>query len=178
MVNAVKVPPLGESVTEATVAKWLKKVGEMVKADETLLELETDKVTLEVNAPVTGVLTSVSAAEGATVGVGDLLGELDASATASAPQAAAAPAPGKNARGKRCRGSARLPRSASVSPTSRRGRCGVPPVHPGVPATARDGCRACSAPVRGFRRRSPFGPPTASPARIRNRATRPAIPGG
>ncbi|MBA4117590.1 MAG: dihydrolipoyllysine-residue succinyltransferase [Candidatus Puniceispirillum sp.] len=93
MVNAVKVPPLGESVTEATVAKWLKKVGEMVKADETLLELETDKVTLEVNAPVTGVLTSVSAAEGATVGVGDLLGELDASATASAPQAAAAPAP-------------------------------------------------------------------------------------
>ncbi|MCA0370808.1 MAG: 2-oxoglutarate dehydrogenase complex dihydrolipoyllysine-residue succinyltransferase [Proteobacteria bacterium] len=93
MVNAVKVPPLGESVTEATVAKWLKKVGEMVKADETLLELETDKVTLEVNAPVTGVLTSVSAAEGATVGVGDLLGELDASATASAPQAEAAPAP-------------------------------------------------------------------------------------
>lgn len=95
MVNAVKVPPLGESVTEATVAKWLKKVGEMVKADETLLELETDKVTLEVNAPAAGVLTNISAAEGATVAVGDLLGEIDAAATATvtAPTPAPAPAP-------------------------------------------------------------------------------------
>ena len=95
MVNAVKVPPLGESVTEATVAKWLKKVGEMVKADETLLELETDKVTLEVNAPAAGVLTNISAAEGATVAVGDLLGEIDAAATATvtAPTPAPSPAP-------------------------------------------------------------------------------------
>ncbi|MBA4750514.1 MAG: 2-oxoglutarate dehydrogenase complex dihydrolipoyllysine-residue succinyltransferase [Alphaproteobacteria bacterium] len=96
MQQPIKVPPLGESVTEATVSKWLKKVGEAVKADETLLELETDKVTLEVNAPASGVLTSISAADGVTVAVGDLLGEIDSAAAptvTSAPAATAAPTP-------------------------------------------------------------------------------------
>lgn len=98
MLHVVKVPPLGESVTEATVARWLKKVGEMVKADETLLELETDKVTLEVNAPAAGVLTKVAAAEGGSVGIGDVLGELDSeakpsvAAPVSAPEKTPAPA--------------------------------------------------------------------------------------
>ncbi len=55
MVTEVKVPALGESVTEATVAKWMKAVGEAVAADEPLVELETDKVTLEINAPAAGV---------------------------------------------------------------------------------------------------------------------------
>ena len=97
MLHVVKVPPLGESVTEATVARWLKKVGEMVKADETLLELETDKVTLEVNAPAAGVLTKVAAAEGGSVAIGDILGELDSDAKpsvatpVSAPEKAPAP---------------------------------------------------------------------------------------
>lgn len=96
MQQPIKVPPLGESVTEATVSKWLKKVGEAVKADETLLELETDKVTLEVNAPASGVLTSISAADGATVAVGDLLGEIDSAASptvTAAPAAAPTPTP-------------------------------------------------------------------------------------
>lgn len=72
----IKVPVLGESVTEATVAKWLKSQGDSVKADEALLELETDKVTLEVFAPANGVLSEIVAPQGSTVEVGGLLGRL------------------------------------------------------------------------------------------------------
>jgi 2-oxoglutarate dehydrogenase E2 component (dihydrolipoamide succinyltransferase) len=72
----IKVPTLGESVTEAIVAKWLKAEGESVAMDEPLVELETDKVTLEVNAPEAGVLSVISVKEGETVEVGALLGEL------------------------------------------------------------------------------------------------------
>ena len=61
MANEIRVPALGESVTEATVGRWFKKAGEPVKADEPIVELETDKVTLEVNAPVSGVLTYIGA---------------------------------------------------------------------------------------------------------------------
>lgn len=90
----ILVPTLGESVSEATVATWLKKEGEAVKADEPIVELETDKVTLEVNAPSDGVIVKISAKEGENVEVGALLGEIDASAVAndSKPAAAAAPA--------------------------------------------------------------------------------------
>ncbi|MBT9292712.1 2-oxoglutarate dehydrogenase complex dihydrolipoyllysine-residue succinyltransferase [Prosthecodimorpha staleyi] len=95
MATEIKVPTLGESVTEATVAKWFKKPGEAVKADEPLVELETDKVTVEVPAPAAGVLESIVAKEGETVGVAALLGTIaaGAAATASAPAAAPAPAP-------------------------------------------------------------------------------------
>lgn len=79
----IVVPTLGESVAEATVAQWLKKEGEAVKADEPIVELETDKVTLEVNAPSDGVITSISVAEGETVEVGVVLGELTAGAVAN-----------------------------------------------------------------------------------------------
>ena len=79
----IVVPTLGESVAEATVAQWLKKVGEAVKADEPIVELETDKVTLEVNAPMDGVITSISVAEGETVEVGVVLAELKAGAVAN-----------------------------------------------------------------------------------------------
>lgn len=101
----ILVPTLGESVSEATVAQWLKQEGEAVKADEPIVELETDKVTLEVNAPEDGVITSIVIGEGDTVEVGALLGELTAGAAANdapaakkeekaeAPKAAAAPAP-------------------------------------------------------------------------------------
>ena len=65
----IKVPSLGESVTEATVAQWLKKEGEAVKADEPIVELETDKVTLEVNAPEDGVIASIVIQEGEDVEV-------------------------------------------------------------------------------------------------------------
>jgi 2-oxoglutarate dehydrogenase E2 component (dihydrolipoamide succinyltransferase) len=98
----IVVPTLGESVSEATVAKWLKKEGDSVKADEPIVELETDKVTLEVNAPAAGTVTRIVADAGASVKVGALLGELSAGANdgAAKPAAAApaaAPAPAKAA---------------------------------------------------------------------------------
>lgn len=70
----IKVPSLGESVSEATIAKWHKSVGDAVKMDELLVELETDKVTLEVSAPANGVISVISHAEGDAVKVGDVLG--------------------------------------------------------------------------------------------------------
>lgn len=81
----ILVPTLGESVSEATVAKWLKKEGETVVVDEPLVELETDKVTLEVNATAAGVLTSIVVQEGEDVEVGALLGEIGGEGAAAAP---------------------------------------------------------------------------------------------
>ena len=74
MSNQIIVPSLGESVTEATVSKWLKQVGEQVDSDEPLVELETDKVNIEVPSPLAGTLSSIKVKEGATVEVGSLLG--------------------------------------------------------------------------------------------------------
>ena len=88
--SQILVPTLGESVSEATVAKWLKKEGEAVKADEPIVELETDKVTLEVNSPSAGTLIKIAKVVGAAVKVGEILGEL--SAIASAASASSAPA--------------------------------------------------------------------------------------
>jgi 2-oxoglutarate dehydrogenase E2 component (dihydrolipoamide succinyltransferase) len=92
MATEIKVPTLGESVNEATVARWLKQPGDTVAMDDPLVELETDKVTLEVNAPAAGTLTEVMAAEGANVGVGAVLGVIGEGAAKPAP-AAAKPAP-------------------------------------------------------------------------------------
>ncbi|MFN6252786.1 MAG: 2-oxoglutarate dehydrogenase complex dihydrolipoyllysine-residue succinyltransferase [Acetobacteraceae bacterium] len=93
MTNIV-VPSLGESVSSATVARWLKKAGEAVTADEPLVELETDKVTVEVNAPVAGVIAAIAADAGAEVAPGAVLGSITAGAAAAAkPAAAPAPAP-------------------------------------------------------------------------------------
>jgi 2-oxoglutarate dehydrogenase E2 component (dihydrolipoamide succinyltransferase) len=80
MATEIKVPTLGESVTEATVGKWFKKVGDQVVADEPLVELETDKVTLEVPAPAAGVIEAIDAGDGVTVGVGAILGRINAGA--------------------------------------------------------------------------------------------------
>ncbi len=80
----IKVPQLGESVSEAIIAKWLKSEGDNVAADEPLVELETDKVTLEVNAPEAGTLAIISAKEGETVEVGALLGELGEASNSNA----------------------------------------------------------------------------------------------
>src|SRR5205807_8093326 len=93
MSTEIKVPTLGESVTEATVAKWLKKVGDTVAADEPLLELETDKVTLEVNAPAAGTLGQIVADVGANVGVGAVLGVIGEGGAVAAKPAAAKAAP-------------------------------------------------------------------------------------
>jgi 2-oxoglutarate dehydrogenase E2 component (dihydrolipoamide succinyltransferase) len=98
MATEIRVPTLGESVTEATVGQWLKKVGDAVKADEPLVELETDKVTLEVPAPAAGVIASIEAKDGSTVGIGALLGSINADASAvpkAMGGAKAAPAPAK-----------------------------------------------------------------------------------
>jgi len=88
----IKVPTMGESVTEATVARWFKKEGDAVKRDEPLLELETDKVTVEVPAPADGAIESIAVKEGATVQVGTILGAIAEGKAGAAPKAAA-PAP-------------------------------------------------------------------------------------
>ncbi|MFL4972162.1 MAG: 2-oxoglutarate dehydrogenase complex dihydrolipoyllysine-residue succinyltransferase [Microvirga sp.] len=107
MATDIRVPTLGESVTEATIGRWFKKPGEPVKADEPLVELETDKVTLEVNAPTAGVLGDIVAKDGATVAPGAVLGSIvegdgsgakpaappKANAPPSAPAKPAAPPP-------------------------------------------------------------------------------------
>jgi 2-oxoglutarate dehydrogenase E2 component (dihydrolipoamide succinyltransferase) len=78
----IKVPSLGESVTEATIARWYKSIGDSVSIDEPLLELETDKVTLEVPAPASGQLTDIKVKDGDTVEVGAILGAIAEGAAA------------------------------------------------------------------------------------------------
>jgi 2-oxoglutarate dehydrogenase E2 component (dihydrolipoamide succinyltransferase) len=114
---SIKVPPLGESITEATVSRWLKNEGDAVAAGETLVELETDKITVEVPALKAGVLSKRGRAEGDVVKVDDVIGELDETATAapraSAPAAAVALPP-------------TAPNLSAGSPTAR--PAGAPPV--------------------------------------------------
>src|SRR5205814_4387820 len=89
----IRVPTLGESVTEATIGKWFKKPGDAVAVDEPLVELETDKVTIEVPAPAAGTLSEIAAKDGDTVAVGALLGQIKDGAGApakGAPKAAPA----------------------------------------------------------------------------------------
>jgi len=86
----IRVPTLGESVTEATVGKWFKQPGDAVAVDEPLVELETDKVTLEVPAPAAGVLSDIAVQGGSTVAVGALLGQIKEGGAAAAPAAAKA----------------------------------------------------------------------------------------
>jgi len=93
MTVEIKVPAMGESVTEATISKWFKKEGDAVKRDEPLLELETDKVTVEVPSPTDGAIESISAQAGATVQVGALLGAIAEGKAGSAPAAPKAEAP-------------------------------------------------------------------------------------
>lgn len=107
MATDIRVPTLGESVTEATIARWYKKAGETVAADEPLVELETDKVTVEVPAPAAGVLEKIIAKDGDTVSPGAVLGSIKEgvggtaaakpAAKTEAPKTAAAPAPAKAA---------------------------------------------------------------------------------
>jgi 2-oxoglutarate dehydrogenase E2 component (dihydrolipoamide succinyltransferase) len=96
MATEIRVPTLGESVSEATVGTWFKKVGDVIKVDEPLVELETDKVTIEVPSPISGTLSEIVAQAGETVGLNALLGQISAGGAAAAPgavaPAAAAPA--------------------------------------------------------------------------------------
>src|SRR3982751_3537519 len=96
----IRVPTLGESVTEATIGRWFKKAGDAVAVDEPLVELETDKVTIEVPAPSAGTLGEIVAKDGETVAVGALLGQINdgaAPAKSAAAPAKAAEAPAKPA---------------------------------------------------------------------------------
>ncbi|HWM82628.1 MAG TPA: 2-oxoglutarate dehydrogenase complex dihydrolipoyllysine-residue succinyltransferase [Pseudolabrys sp.] len=135
----IRVPALGESVTEATVGRWFKQQGEAVKVDEPLVELETDKVTLEVPAPAAGVLSEMTVKAGDTVAVGALLGQIqDGAAGAAAKPAAAAtaapapaPVPAKPA--------AAAPADAQQAPSVRRlaAETGTDPS--GVAGSGKDG---------------------------------------
>ncbi len=98
MTIEIRVPTLGESVTEATVARWLKQPGETITRDEPVVELETDKVTLEVPAPAAGTLGEIRAGEGTNVPVGAVLGIIADGAAGSAPPPSPLPAGGERER--------------------------------------------------------------------------------
>ena len=127
---SIKVPPLGESIVEATVSRWLRKKGDAVKSGDTIVELETDKITVEVPAPRGGVIASTAAAEGDVVKVDQLLGELDETAAPAAeaaappaPSAGTAPAPAAPAQAKEAPPAAPAPAAAAEpksSPAARR----------------------------------------------------------
>ena len=105
MATEIRVPTLGESVSEATIGKWFKKVGEAIAVDEPLVELETDKVTIEVPAAAAGSLAEITAKEGDTVEVGALLGMIGSGDGAgAAPAKTAEPAAGRRCPGIRSGG--------------------------------------------------------------------------
>ena len=144
---SVSMPQLGESVTEGTVTRWLKKEGERVEADEPLLEVSTDKVDTEIPSPVSGILRGITVAEDETVAVGAELAVIDetadGAAAAPAPAAEAAPAQARPAEPQPTpgRGRAGIPagpggRSRSGSGPPGRGRAGIPagPGRRGIPA--------------------------------------------
>jgi len=116
MPTEIKVPSLGESITEATVSKWLKRQGEPVAADEPVAELETDKVTLEIPAPASGTLAEIVAEEGANVSVGAVLGRIvDGLAAGSAPRSSHLPAGGEREEPAPLGARARAPAGGHVS---------------------------------------------------------------
>ena len=150
----IMTPALGESVTEATVARWTKKAGDAVKKDEILVELETDKVSLEVAAPADGVLAEIAADEGATVTPGAVLGRVS--------EGAAAPAPAK----------APAVAAASSTPTPVPAGELQPEPQPGKPAPA-------SAPVpdTSATAKAPVMAPSAQRVAAENRLDPASIPG-
>ncbi len=126
----IVVPTLGESVSEATVSKWMKKTGDSVRKDETLVELETDKVSVEVSAPEAGVLGEIVAREGATVTIGAVLGRMGG---AGAQPAAAAPAPKAEAK------PAEAPKPAQAAPPQPASDGGARQAPPSVQRIAAEG---------------------------------------
>jgi 2-oxoglutarate dehydrogenase E2 component (dihydrolipoamide succinyltransferase) len=139
----IRVPTLGESVTEATIGKWFKKPGEAVAVDEPLVELETDKVTIEVPAPTAGVLSEIAAKNGETVAVGALLGAITpgtgAAASPAEPAKSAPPAPPAGAPAPAPPPPKVAAADAPLAPSVRRlaGETGIEPAQ--VPATGKDG---------------------------------------
>jgi 2-oxoglutarate dehydrogenase E2 component (dihydrolipoamide succinyltransferase) len=121
MTIEIRVPILGESITEATVGTWFKKAGDVVKVDEPLVELETDKVTVEVPAPASGVMGEIIVGQGATVAVGSLLASLKSGGTPAAPVKTASPPPSPPAPTQPVMAPAAVPQSAMPpSPAARK----------------------------------------------------------
>jgi 2-oxoglutarate dehydrogenase E2 component (dihydrolipoamide succinyltransferase) len=175
----IRVPTLGESVTEATIGKWFKKPGDAVAVDEPLVELETDKVTIEVPAPAAGVLSDIAAKDGDTVAVGAVLGQIKEGAGAApakaaakpaeaAPQPAAAPAQPKPA-------AAAPPAAASLAPSVRRiaAETGTDPST--VPGSGKDGRVTKGDMLAAIERAAAQPTPVAQPAAaVQVRAPSPA----
>src|SRR5947208_5438503 len=143
--TSIKVPPLGESIVEATVSRWMKKEGDQVSPGDTLVELETDKITVEVPAMSRGVLTKRLHAEGDVVKVDDLLGEIDESAAAAAPKREA-PAASTSAAASRASTSSAAP--APAQPPSSSPAKAPATVPPKAPEPARTEVRASPAAER------------------------------
>ena len=171
MAVELKVPPLGESITEAVVGKWNKKKGDAVAADEPLVVLETDKVTIDVPAPAAGAIAAIAFNEGDKVRVGDVLGTIEAGAGAAAPAprppplppAAAPAAPGPPARRRITPDRpARWWRRTTWTPPSSRARA------PAGASPRRTCSASCSAPPR-----RPPRPPSAPRPRLRALGPRP-----
>ena len=172
MTIEIKVPALGESVTEATVGQWFKKPGEAVKVDEPLVELETDKVTVEVPAPAAGVLADIKVEQGATVGIGSVLGSIKEGAGAAAKPAASQPAAAAPAAERRPRQPPPKPRAGCGARRQRR--------HAAVAGRAQDDggegsrrrptCRAPAGAARSSRRT--WRPPPPSRRRDSRRRSR------
>jgi 2-oxoglutarate dehydrogenase E2 component (dihydrolipoamide succinyltransferase) len=139
----IRVPTLGESVTEATIGRWFKKAGDAVAVDEPLVELETDKVTIEVPAPSAGTLGEISAKDGETVAVGALLGQIYDGAAGAAARPAAAPAAAKAA-------AAAPPPPAAAAPAAPKAPPADAPLAPSVrKLSAESGVDASTVPGSG-----------------------------
>jgi 2-oxoglutarate dehydrogenase E2 component (dihydrolipoamide succinyltransferase) len=184
MAVEIKVPALGESVTEATVAKWLVKAGDTVTIDQPLCELETDKVTVEVNASVAGSVVDLAVAEGTTIQVGGVLCHIEAGAAGAAakhaasrrlPHRPAQGAPPDASRPHRPRGRRRAPPAGPTSQLRSATRKLVEDgIAPGDPAhrqgrSRHQGRRTGGAVIPGTARRRPHAVPLAAPARDRER---------
>ncbi|WP_305764623.1 biotin/lipoyl-containing protein, partial [Beijerinckia sp. L45] len=137
MATEIRVPTLGESVTEATIGRWFKKAGDAVKADEPLLELETDKVTLEVNAPAAGVLAEITAKDGETVEPGGLLGQISEGGAAAAPSTPAKAEAKATAPAETTKSAPAASRAAAAAPSSGTADVKGPSPMPAAPAAAK-----------------------------------------
>src|SRR3954463_16749446 len=179
MALEITVPVLGESVTEATVAKWLKQVGDAVALDEPLLELETDKVTLEVNATQAGTLAEIVAAEGDTVEGGALLGTLsDGGVPAAKPAPAKAePAPAPAAPPAAPAAQPAATQHDTLSPAVRKLVDDNKLTPSDIPATGKDG-RLTKEDVLRFLESRPTQMPTPAPVAKPAPAAKPAVPAG
>ena len=157
MTIEVRVPTLGESVTEATVATWFKKPGDSVTADEMLCELETDKVTVEVPSPLSGTLQEIIAQEGETVGVDALLANINEAGAAASPAAAARATPALEKAAEKISAPATRATDIEDAPSAKKAMAEAGLDRDIVTATGRDGrvmkddvARAVAAPAAAF----------------------------